>query len=133
MNKLALVSIVFGVFIIAVRGPMIFVPETVLDLFRKIIESNKRIRVFGLFVLPIGLAMIFAAWGSTQPGALAFLVLGCIITAVTLVFLLIFPAAYKAIAEIVLDLDESVFRGIGILGVLLGIGLIYLGVAVYYT
>ena len=65
MNPLALVSVVAGAVIIAVRGPFVIAPAASSAAGRWLIASRARIRVAGVIFAALGLAMILSAHGST--------------------------------------------------------------------
>ena len=128
MNKLSLICILMGIFAIVFRAPFIFAPEKAMKYFSQKLASNKiRIRIFGLFLLGLSLAMISAAWGSSLVIGKVILIWGEVLAFVALVLMLIFPNAYGQIVEIFLGVDSDVLRVIGIIGVAIGVFLIYLG------
>ena len=131
MSNLALVCVIVGILAIIFRSPMIFIPETTMEFFKKLIEKDSRLRILGVFFSVIWLAMVLTAWSSDQPGASVILILGCIFGVITVFFLLLFPSAYRAIAELFVDMDSKILRGIGVIGVIMGIVFIYLGLAVF--
>ena len=131
MNKLAIASVVLGIIVIALRGPMIFSPDAVIKPFKMLIESKTRLRIMGLVIISFGLALIFAAWGVDHTAARVILGLGCLVVLIPLFFMVIFPSIYSLIADILLDLNPMFFRVIGVLGVGVGILFIYLGLVVF--
>jgi hypothetical protein len=133
MSSLAIISIVFGVFIVAVRTPLIFVPEATVAIYRKLISTNTKIRIMGICLVPLGLAMITIAMDSQQAAAMIIVVFGWIVAFIAVVLCLLFASIYKKIVEEFLDAidDSSVFRLIGIIGTALGAFFIYLGLFVY--
>jgi len=131
MTKLALLSIILGIVMIALRGPLIFAPRAVMDSFRTLIASKTRVRVMGVIVVTFGLIMIVIPWGSEQAVALAIIIPGFMIAIVGTLLLLIFPSTYQVVAEFVFDLDPKLHRGLGVLGVVFGIVFIILGLKVF--
>ena len=69
MSGLAIVCILTGIFIIAARGPLIFWPEPTREFYLKLISSNNRSRVLGLFLGLIGGAFIVASRASDHEAA----------------------------------------------------------------
>jgi hypothetical protein len=133
MSSLAIISIVFGVFIVAVRTPLIFVPEATVAIYRKLISTNIKIRIMGICLVPLGLAMITIAMDSQQAAAMIIVVFGWIVAFIAVVLCLFFASIYKKIVEeflVAID-DSSVFLLIGIIGTALGAFFIYLGLFVY--
>ena len=121
-----------GILSIVSRGPLIFAPETTKAFYLKLVTSNTRIRIMGLFVAALGTAAIMAARGSDQTAALIILVLGYFWVFAATFFLLIFPSFYKLIAGAFLDaMDNLILRLLGFFTVLLGAFFIYLGLVVF--
>jgi hypothetical protein len=132
MSKFGVVSIVVGVDLVCSRGPLLVAPTATLRCFKGVIATNGRIRVLGIAVLILGTVMAVA--GASEHGGLALLlsVVGWALVGTSTMVLLLFPAAYRSIAEAVLpsDKDEDLpgWRLLGLLGVVLGGLLIYSGV-----
>jgi len=131
MNKLAIVSVVLGIIVIALRGPMIFSPDAVIRPFKKLIESRTRMRIMGAVFTVLGLVLVFSAWGVDHTAARVMMGLGCFMALIALFFMTIFPSVYRQIADIVLDWNPLIFRVIGVLGVGMGVLFIYLGLVVF--
>ncbi len=128
MSTVAWMLIGLGCLIIATRGPLLVAPEATLDLFRRMIETPARVRIFGLVTTALGVLIIVGlsaergTWASLMSG------LGWFIAIVSLGFLVLFPGVYKSLADLVLDNLDGAARGIGLLGVLAGIALVWVGV-----
>jgi len=134
MNRLSIISICMGIIAIVFRAPFIFAPEKAMKYFSVKLAANKnRIRLFGLFILGLGLAMIFASWGSGLVIGKVILIWGEVIAFLALVLMLIWPDAYGQIVEYFLGVDSSVLRAIGVFGVTVGAIFIYLGFAVLWV
>ncbi|MBW1849718.1 MAG: DUF2065 family protein [Deltaproteobacteria bacterium] len=102
--------------------------------FSQKLASNKiRIRIFGLFLLGLSLAMISAAWGSGLVIGKVILIWGEVLAFVSIVLMIIIPDAYRQIVEYFLDVDSSVLRAIGVFGVAIGVFLIYLGFTLLWS
>jgi hypothetical protein len=132
MSEVGITSIALGVLIVCSRLPLWVAPAAFLGWFKRVIETNTRIRLLGLIVLAIGAGMI---WGSaTEHSILASIltIWGWWIVAIGTTGLLIFPGVYHAIASAVLPIKEETslpgWRSIGILGSIVGSLLIYFGV-----
>jgi len=132
MNNLALVSIIWGAIIILTRGPIIFAPEASRNFFlNSIITSETKIRIIGIFVVALGMVMIYVAQGYDQTAALFIKYLGWFFVVVAGPIFLIFTSIYKDILiNIVENMDALILRIIGIFGVGLGALFIYLGLVV---
>jgi len=133
MNRLSLISVFIGIFAIVFRAPLIFAPDASMKFLSKILTSTKtRTRLFGLFILGLGVAMIVAAWGSSLIIGKVILIWGEFVVFMAIVFLLIFPDIYRQIVEFFLNVDSTVLRLIGILGVGVGVLFLYFGLFVLW-
>jgi hypothetical protein len=133
MSQLALVSVIAGIVIIAVRAPFVLAPAASAAGGRWLIASRARIRVAGALFAALGLAMIFYAQGSTQWAALVVSILGWLWLLAAVFLLLIFTSLYQRIAVRIMDAldDSAVLRVIGAVATLFGAWLVYLGIAVF--
>ena len=132
MSDLSLVCIAVGVLVIVARGPLIFAPAGTLRFYRKLMSTNPRVRVLGLVVGAAGLALIMYV-GDARGAARILYYLGWLLALVALVFMLVIPSLYRRMAtgvlDFVADMDSSVPRVAGMLGVLIGILVIYIGLS----
>ena len=133
MSQLALVSVVAGAVIIAVRGPFVLAPAASSAGGRWLIASRARIRVAGVIFGALGLAMISSAQSSAQGAALVISILGWLWMLAAVFLLLIFTSFYQKIALGIMDAldDSALLRVIGAIGTLFGAFLVYLGVGVF--
>ncbi len=133
MSHLALVSIALGTIVIATRGPLVFAPASTLGTYRNLIRSNARVRVWGVFGILLGLAMISAASGSEGVGAWVIWIWGYLALAVCGLFLLPFASAYRQVAEVFFGMleDSDLVRLLGAVAVAIGALLVYLGLFVF--
>ncbi len=129
MSNLAIVSIILGVFIIAIRSPLILLPETTMIFYRKLTANKKRIRILGTFMAMLSFAMISSAQHSDQVAASIISIFGWFIVLIAVPFLLIFPSFYKLLAEFVFEIIDNsiILRSMGFIGTAMGIFFIYLG------
>jgi uncharacterized protein YjeT (DUF2065 family) len=128
MNRISLVSIILGIFIIVYRSPLIFAPAAVMRFFAdKVTANNIRIRALGLFFLAFGIAMVFAARESGMALGQVFVVWGVLVVFISIVTLVVFPGIYKQIIDFFSGVDSSVLRSIGVFAVAIGIILIWIG------
>jgi uncharacterized protein YjeT (DUF2065 family) len=117
-----------GIIAIAFRAPLIFAPDASMKYFSKTLTSTKtRTRLFGLFILGLGVAMTAAAWGSSLIIGKVILIWGEVVIFFSILFMLIFPNIYRQLVEYFLDVDSSVLRFIGFIGVAVGAVFLYLG------
>ncbi|MCJ7774441.1 MAG: hypothetical protein MUP22_15060 [Desulfobacterales bacterium] len=134
MNRLSVISIIIGIFAIVFRAPFIFAPEAAMRYFsEKVASNNNGIRLFGLFLLVLGIAMIFAAWESGLVIGKIIVIWGLFIAFISIVLMLIFPGAYGQILNYFSTVDSSVLRGIGVLGVAIGAIFLYFGLVVLWN
>ncbi len=130
MSVLAWMVTGFGVLIIATRAPLIFAPEATLTFYRKVLESLSNIRVLGVALVGMGMALVASAESSQGAAASLANTVGWVIASASLLFLIILPNLYRAAAETVLDMLADVARPLGVLAVAVGLGIVWLGVAV---
>ena len=133
MNELALVSVIAGAVIIAVRGPFVLAPAASAAAGRWLIASRARIRVAGVLFAALGLAMILSAHDSTQGAARVISIVGWIWALAAVFLLLIFTSFHQRIARGILDAldDLALLRVLGVIGTLFGGFLVYLGIGVF--
>jgi uncharacterized protein YjeT (DUF2065 family) len=129
MSALAIVTTVWGVLIVLTRGPLIFAPQATLGMYRKLLETDARIRVLGACVVALGVALAVSARGVDQTAAQVLFAIACLMALGAAIFLLLFPSAYRELAYTFLAAveDPTTLRAIGVLGVGIGAILIYLG------
>jgi len=133
MNELALVSVVAGAVIIAVRVPFVLAPLAAAAFARRFIASSAGIRVAGVLFAVLGLAMILSARGSAERAAWVISILGWFWVLAAVFLLLIFTSFYQRVAAGIMDaLDEpALLRLLGVVATLFGAFLVYLGIAVF--
>ncbi len=133
MTQLALLSVVAGAIIIAVRGPFILAPAASLAGSRWLIASKARLRVAGVVFALLGLAMISSAQGSAQGAALVVSILGWLWVLGAVFLLLIFTSSYQRFIVRIMNAleDSAVPRVAGVIGTLFGAFLVYLGIGVF--
>lgn len=128
MNALAIVVIAFGLMVIVSRAPLIVAPGAVRDFYMDLIGTNGRMRWFGVAVFALGAGFVWAASG--EPGVLAdvFYIAGLLVILLALIAVIPFPAfSHKLATKVWSAFSEPVLRVIGVLAVLFGIALVYLG------
>ena len=131
MSEVGVVSIVLGVVVVCSRGALLVAPAATLRWFEGVIATNGRTLALGAVTLTCGASMAWA--GSSEHNGLATIlsVVGWAVVGISTLALVLFPAAYRAIAEAVLptDTDEDLigWRILGLAGVVVGGLLIYFG------
>ena len=131
MSEVGVVSIVVGVVIVCSRGALLIAPAATLNWFRGVIATDSRIRALGALVLILGAAMIWAGGSDHSDLATFNSVVGWVFVGISTLALVLFPTAYRGIAEAVLpsppDADLGGWRVVGLLGVAIGGLLVYFG------
>jgi uncharacterized protein YjeT (DUF2065 family) len=128
MSKLAIATTAVGVLVVLARGPLIFAPQATLAVYRKLLETHARIRAIGACVVVLGVALAVSAQGVDRTAAQVVFAFASII-ALGALLLLVYPSAYKRLADTVLAAveDPTTLRAFGVLGTAIGAVLIYLG------
>ncbi len=126
MSTLAWASIGFGCLIIATRGPFLFAPEAAVDVFRRVIETATRVRILGLVSAALGVLLLLGASAEVRILAVVMSGIGWAVCGAACL-LVLFPGAYQSLANWALDNFADAWRGIGLLGVLIGIAFIWAG------
>jgi hypothetical protein len=120
--------ILLGVFIIISRGPLAIWPAATREVYHRLLKTNLRVRLFGLALLPLPVVMILVNQGGPEDAAIILTGLGYLFICIVLVFLLLIPGIYRLIADAVLEgMDTVILRGVGVIGIVIGILLIYTG------
>ncbi len=128
MSELAIVTTAVGVLIVLARGPLIVAPQATLGIYRKLLETHARIRIIGACVVALGVAMAVSAQDVDRTAAEVIFAISVTI-ALGALLLLVYPSAYKRLADTVLAAveDPTTLRAFGVLGTGIGALLIYLG------
>ena len=134
MDSLSTICIGVGILVIVGRGPLIVAPTATLRFYdRWLLSTKARFRVFGAVFAILSIALLFSDFGE---GVLAgFLhTFGWFMAAVALLFLSLPNVLRRFIQSIFGYIEESVDDGIvrivGLLAVVFGFALIYVGVYV---
>ena len=130
MNNLAIVSIIIGILLIIGRGPLIFAPAATLRVIRKIVNKKSNLRLLGIPTSLLGVTMITSSLNSNQPFTLIILIPGCLILLAGLSEIFI-TSSIQRIAIYIWSMSEMKARVLGLFSVVLGVGFIYLGLAVF--
>ena len=131
MDSFSIICIAVGILVIVGRGPLIFAPSATLRFYdRWLLSTNARFRVFGVVFATLAMALLFSDFGE---GVLAGLLhtFGWFMATVALLFLVLPNVLRRFIQTIFGYIEESVDNGIvrivGLLSVVFGLALIYLG------
>ncbi len=131
MSTVGIVSIAVGVVFACSRGVLLVAPAATLRGFKGIVETNGRIRMFGAIVLTLGAAMIWAGASEDSVLATVLTVVGWGFVGISTMGLVLFPGAYRAIANGMLPSEPTgsliAWRFRGLVGVVAGVVLIYYG------
>ena len=126
MNTLPVIAIFFGIVLILGRAPLLLVPASMLELIRRIISNIIRIRLMGTITLLVGLCIIVDALTIEKSFPGVVLALGCVLAAVASSLVLI-PTSIQKLAIRIWSINPMQARLLGLVSVLLGAYLIYLG------
>lgn len=134
MDSLSIFCIVLGILTIVGRGPLIFAPRATLRAYdRLFISTNTRLRAFAVVIAALAMALLLLPSGE---GSLAvFLHAVGWFMAVVALGILVFPDVVRKVARATLSffenaVDDAVVRVLGLLAVVLGFALIYIGIYV---
>jgi hypothetical protein len=132
MSRVGIVTIALGFLALGVRGVLLVTPAAALAWFKNAISTTGRVRVFGLVLSVLGLAMIWG--GASDDSLLAYLLSlgGWASTVFSVLALVLFPGVYQSMANTLVPADLSedltMWRIGGVLGVMAGVAIIYFGV-----
>ncbi len=134
MDSLSIICIGVGILVIVSRGPLIFAPSATLRFYdRCLFSTNARCRAVGVMFATLAMALLFSDFGV---GALAGLLhtFGWLMATVALLFLVL-PNVLRRILQTIFgyiekSVDERILRIVGLLAVVFGFALIYVGVYV---
>ena len=134
MDSFSIICIAVGILVIVGRGPLIFAPSATLRFYdRWLLSTNARFRVFGVVFATLAMALIFSDFGE---GVLAGLLhtFGCFMATVALLFLVL-PNVFRRFFQTIFgyieeSVDDGIVRIVGLLAVVFGFALIYVGVYV---
>ena len=127
MNILPVVSIVFGILIIIGRAPLLFAPETALKTIRNLVGSTWKLRLIGVSTFLFGVIMLAVTCMTEQRYPIPVMSLGCLFTVVGMLLILI-PSIIQKLAIRIWSMSTLQARALGLISVLIGGYLIYLGV-----
>lgn len=130
MPPAPLFIIIIGALIILSRGPLLVAPRATLDLYRKLVATRTRVRLFGLVLMALGAAMFYYCHGGHNAPELIIQILGAFIATMAFFLMLIMPWLYMLIAQSIIDaMDEVMARLFGLVSVIAGAIIIYLGIS----
>lgn len=130
MSAVGVVSVAFGLIIAISRGLLVVLPAATLRWFAKCIETEARTRLFGVCVLPIPGAMIWAG-ASEESGLAGVLLIFGVFMLMVIVWPVVFPRSYMEFCGAFVAHDPSSnlmgWRMIGLVGVAFGMAFIHFG------
>ena len=134
MDSLSIICIGVGILVIVSRGPLIFAPSATLRFYdRWLLSTNARFRIFGVVFATLAMALLFSDFGE---GVLTGLLhtFGWFMATVALLFLVL-PNVFRRFFQSIFgyinkSVDERIIRIVGLLAVVVGFALIYVGVYV---
>ena len=129
MSMLLISSVLFGLFIIAVRLPLALAPAETLQFYKeRVFGSRVGGRVFGAMMGALGVPMAVSAQGveGTLPVFVGFFGMAFIFV---MIVLMVVPGPFMRFAADVMDgLGARVMQVLGVLGVAFGVAWIYFSV-----
>ena len=131
MSAVGIVTITLGVLVVCGRGTLLVAPAATLRWFKETVASNGRLRTLGAFLVSLGAAMAWAG-ASEDSGLATFLtVFGWGFLGTSVLFLVLFPGVYRAMANPFLPSNTSgslfLWRFRGLAGTVAGVVIIYFG------
>lgn len=134
MEPLAIIVALLAATTIVVRGALVVAPQTTLALYRRGIATARRVRILGLILAAYAAPLVALARAArSQHGgfAIGLEMLGWALAAGA-AWLLIFPDAYRRLADSILDAvsEPAVLRITGMFGVAFGAALAWIAFAV---
>ncbi len=134
MDSLSIICIVVGILVIVGRAPLIFAPLATLRFYDRVfLSTNVRVRAVGVGFATLAMALLFSDFGE---GVLAGLrhTFGWLMTTVAL-FLLVLPNVLRRFIQTIFgyiekSVNDGIVRVVGLLAVVFGLALIYVGVYV---
>jgi hypothetical protein len=130
MSGLGIVVALAGVLIVAGRLPLVIAPQATLDWFLRLIRSDSALRGVAALLAALGVALFLLS--HEERGAVGlFSVLGCL-WALAALWMLVSPTSCRRLSLEWLEffrssVDSIVVRGLGAVGVAIGLALIYIG------
>ncbi len=134
MTSTAIMSVVFGLLIVCIRGlPWLLTPVGAMGIFRKLTDGPREVRIWGSLGIVLGLSMVLSAQGPDTAAEKLIFYLGWYFLVVCPLFFLAFPAVVQVIARVFDELlsdSNTVLRSVGLIGVGVGGFFVYLGISV---
>ena len=127
MEPIAIVTVILAALYIVGRGPLVFAPEATVEVYRRMLATNVRTRVFGSFLALLAAALIVTArMGRAEHGGITILIefMGWL-TAAAAGFVLVAPGTLSRLLMGFWDSVEShaARRAFGALNIAFGVGL----------
>ena len=126
MSLLLASSVLFGLFVIAVRGPFVFAPAEALEFYReRVFGSPARGRMVGALMGALGVPMFVSAQGvqGTFPGLITLVGAAFVFWMIALI---VAPGPFLRLVLAIMDLfGAQALRVAGVGGVVFGVAWIY--------
>lgn len=135
MPELGVLSIALGLLIAVARGSMVVAPRATLAAYRRVLETDLRVRMLGVGLASLGLGLIVFARGSDAGAARFLFAFGWLLAAIAVLLGLILTSTFRRSASSFLDfvddsVDSAVLRITGVVALGVATLFIYLGVRV---
>jgi len=132
MSGIAIVCIVFGAIAIIIRGPLIFAPEATKRVYGRVFSNPSALRVIGVIMTLLGLVMVMVSRESSHDAAIVISLFGWLLMALAGPLTIVATPFVQRIAMASLDrMSHTVARIFGIIAVVIGGFIVYLGFAVF--
>ena len=134
MDSLSIICIAVGILVIVGRGPLIFAPSATLRFYdRWLFSTNARFRVVGVVIATLAMALLLSDFGEGVPSGFLHAVGWFLGTAAR--FVLVLPNVLRRFVQTIFgyieeSVNDGVVRIVGLLAVVVGLALIYVGVYV---
>ena len=128
MDANSILCVIVGLLVIVFRGPMIFVPGRAIEFYDRMVSTDERLRIVALVVSPLAVALLLLP-DDHSPSSFWLVLLGGVL-ALAVVWLLVAPSTYRALAGSVIDAfrgAEAAVRIIGVVAVAFCVWLIAIG------
>ena len=130
MTPLAIIVVVFGLLIAITRAPFIVAPSATRTFYMKWFETDGRMRGLGVFVLAIGVVLIWAS--GTEESSLAKVAFGfgLFMTVLGAVFFMFLPTPARNLANKVWSsFSDPMLRVLGCVAVIFGLAIANYGMS----
>jgi len=134
MSNLAIISLILGVLILIIRVPFVIAPKKTIKVYRMMLKTNSRIRIFGLIGVTLWSIAVYFSRFSDVSQANIITIVGVAAAALALIFIVIFTNGYRNWATELMNSmseDQEPWRLMSFIVAAFGGYLIYLSIAIF--